>query len=337
MRLAAVAAIAGVSVVVHAQTPPARPVDALKPVYAVPAHVIAQMQEPIAVTATPDGDLLILDRRAHALYRVDRNGRNLRRYGQIGYEPGNLLRPSMISMGKDDIFALMDAPSGVQRIQWMATSGLHIGQFYLPAQGTPNAIVGDQVITGAGAMAFTGQTFLVNEPAWGSLMAEMDTTGRVVRHIGLLRATGQERDTDLHLALNAGLPVVDPTGGYYFVFQTGLPMFRKYDARGVLLYERHIEGPDLDPLIQTLPNQWLRRPADAKPFPQPLIRTAAADAKGRLWIAARTGFTHVFDQGQKVRTVVFEGVRALQPTSFFFTRTGRLLVGPEGYEFDVER
>lgn len=319
-----------------AQTPAARPVEVLKPVFAIPAHVIATMQEPIAVAATPDGDFLILDRRAHALYRVDRAGRNVRRYGRVGYEPGNLLRPSMLSMGRDDIFALMDAPGGVQRIQYMATSGLHIGQFYLPMQGAPNAIVGDQVVTGAGAMAFTGQTFLVNEPAWGSLMAELDTTGTVVRHIGHLRATGQERDQDLHLALNTGLPVVDPTGGYYFVFQTGVPLFRKYDAAGTLLYERHVEGPDVDPVIQALPNQWLQRAAETKPFPQPVIRTAAADAKGRLWIAMRTSSTYVYDQGEKVRTIYFEGVRALQPTSFFFTKTGRLLVGPDGYEFEVE-
>ena len=42
--------------------------------------------------------------------------------------------------------------------------------------------------------------------------------------------------------MNAGLPLVDPTGGFYYVFIAGKPMFRKYSAKGTLVFERHIEG-----------------------------------------------------------------------------------------------
>ena len=46
--------------------------------------------------------------------------------------------------------------------------------------------------------------------------------------------------------MNVGLPLGAPGGGFYFVFMAGVPMFRKYDAHGRLLFERHIEGPELD-------------------------------------------------------------------------------------------
>ena len=37
------------------------------------------------------------------------------------------------------------------------------------------------------------------------------------------------------LPLNSGLPLAIPSGGYYFVFQTGEPRFRRYDAMGRLM------------------------------------------------------------------------------------------------------
>ena len=69
----------------------------------------------------------------------------------------------------------------------------------------------------------------------------------------MFRNTGHEADRDVHLALNSGLPLLDPTGGYYFVFHAGLPVFRKYDADGRVLFERHIEGPELDAMVRCLP------------------------------------------------------------------------------------
>jgi hypothetical protein len=96
------------------------------------------------------------------------------------------------------------------------------------------------ILNGVGSMFFTGKTFLVNRPESGALFSEFDNSGAVVRHIGTPRRTGHEDDPDVHLAMNIGLPLADPAGGFFFVFMTGVPMFQKYDARGTLLFERHI-------------------------------------------------------------------------------------------------
>lgn len=328
-------ALAGLSAALAPQTLTPS-IAILKPVAAVPAHVLAEMQEPSSVARTADGDYLILDRRAHTVFRVDPLGRSVRRLMDVGHEPGRLLRPSVLSMGRDDIFAVLDAPNGLQRIQYFDTAGLHIGGFYLPIVGAPSLVSGNVVVSGVGAMAFTGKTFLVNQPAWGSIVAELDTAGTVLRHVGQLRLTGHERDPDLHQAFNVGLPVAEPAGGFFFVFQTGIPLFRKYSASGQLLFERHIEGPELDPVLQALPNRWLDRPAGTRPFPQPTIQTAAVDGEGRLWVALPTGQVYVYDaSGQKIRVVRLQGARPLRPSSFFFTRDRRLVVGPDGYEFET--
>ena len=41
-----------------------------------------------------------------------------------------------------------------------------------------------------------------------------------------------KRDKDLHLALNGGLPLAIPGGGFYYIFIAGVPAFRKYRRRG---------------------------------------------------------------------------------------------------------
>ena len=93
------------------------------------------------------------------------------------------------------------------------------------------------------------------------------------------------------------------------MFQTGTPVFRKYDAKGELLYERHIEGLEIDDQVRTLPTVWrARNPGDDRqPIAIPLVRTAAVDRLGRLWISLVVPFTYVYERGDKVRTVQFEG------------------------------
>jgi hypothetical protein len=137
--------------------------------------------------------------------------------------------------------------------------------------------------------------------------------------------------------LNAGLPVVDPTGGYFYVFVSGIPMFRKYDATGTLQFERHIEGAELDGYLASLPTHWPTRRVENREIPLvvPAVRAAAADGRGRLWVSLNQPYTYVFDaQGDKVRTLQFRAAGIISPTSLSFTRSGRLLTTPGCYEFN---
>jgi len=192
------------------------------------------------------------------------------------------------------------------------------------------------MINGVSSMTFTGRTFLINQPQSGALMSEFDLDGNVVTSLGAFRKTGHEADPVLHAALNVGLPLAAPDGGYYFVFQTGVPALRKYDAAGKLLFERHLEGPELDASIQAMPTTWPPRPAGATSVPlvPALVKTAAIDPNGNIWISLSVPFTYVYDRtGEKIRTIQFRGAGIVAPTSFYFTRDRRILITPGCFEF----
>jgi hypothetical protein len=194
------------------------------------------------------------------------------------------------------------------------------------------------VLNGASSMRFTPQrTVLLNQPDTGALISEYDISGRARRSVGALRATGHDGDEQLRLAFNAGIPLPIPGGGFYFVFQTGEPRFRKYDAAGTLLFERVIQGRELDTLVQSQPTVWPRRPGYAAreiPIVRPVVRVATVDPRGFLWIGFTVPFTYVYDEeGEKVRTVQLRGAGLLTPTSLYFTRDRRLLVTPGCYVF----
>ena len=127
----------------------------------------------------------------------------------------------------------------------------------------------------------------MSQPETNALITEYTLQGGANRLIGHLRKTGYDNDLDLHFALNSGIPLADRDGGFYFVFQTGVPAFRKYDRQGQLLFERRIEGLEVDPLLANLPTTWLRRRTSEGELPlvTPTVRAAAVDAAGRLWIA----------------------------------------------------
>ena len=311
-------------------------VETLRAVSSLSPIISGRFEDPIGCAETTTGELVVLDRRAHTVYAVSADRKSVRKILEIGSEQGRVLSPAVLDLSQDDIIAVADAPSGQERIQYFSLTGSRLGGFWLAKRVAPRLVVGPLVLNGVGSMHFTGKTFLVSEPDAGGLFLERDIEGTVLRQIGVLRPTSQESDRNLHLSLNIGLPLVDPKGGFYFVFQTGRPMFRKYDADGTLVFERHIEGVELDGLIQALPTTWPARPAGVQPLVSPLVRTAAVDPDGRLWVSLMTPFTYVYDRnGEKTRTVRFEAAGSVAPTSMFFTRRGRLLVMPGCHEFVV--
>src|SRR5262249_24409484 len=154
------------------------------------------------------------------------------------------------------------------------------------------------------SLHYTGEGVLLSQPERGTLVTEYDLVGRAIRSFGDLRPTGQEHDRAVHLALNLGIVVRDPDGGFHFVFLSGVPMFRKYNGSGKLLFERHIEGVELDEFIRGLPTTWApRRPKpDEFPIVYPSVRAAAVDPDGQLRVSLTVPYTYVYDgRGEKRR------------------------------------
>ena len=308
---------------------------------ALPAHIAGAFDEIAACHISPEGDYLVFDRRGHSVYRVARtDGGGAKKILQVGVEPGRVLSPFAFDSAEDGTFVIADAPQGQERIQIFSYLGASLGGFSLPVRSVPRITLDNVVLSGVGSVDYTGKTLLVSQPdVTGALITEYDGTGRTLRTFGTLRKTGHEADHDLHLALNGGLPLAIPDGGFYYIFISGVPAFRKYTAKGELLFERHIEGVEIDQHLRGLPTTWPRRKTAVGEFPlvPSAIRTAAVDPQGNLWISLVSPHTYVYDaDGDKRRVVQFRGATGIvRPGDLFFTTKGRVIVSPGCYVFDV--
>jgi hypothetical protein len=313
-------------------------VDVLRADGGLPPHVVSLFEEPLAFQQAENGTYYVFDRRAHAVYSMARGTTSPVKLVEIGQESGRIIQPTGFALARDGRFVVADVPRGQQRIQTFDALGARATGFLLPGQPAARVVLGALMLNGTSSVQYTGTSLLVSHPESGALFTEYSPGGYARRSIGRLRATAFEGDRVLHVAMNAGLPLVDPTGGYYYVFITGRPGFRKYDAAGELVFERRIEGREIDALLDGQPTEWPRRRIVDREVPvvTPVVRAAAVSPSGHLWISMAVPFTYVYDpQGDKARTVQLRAAGLVSPTSLFFSTTGRLLVTPGCYEFDT--
>ncbi len=330
-------ALLALLLLVTAPTGTALRVDVLHSVAGVPPHIVGIFDDPVAFQRSASGEYFVFDRRGHTVYSIDRARTTASKLIQIGHEEGRIIEPGAFDMAPNGTFAVADAPRGQERVQIFTPGGKRLLGFTLPGRAEVRVTLGSLVLSGIASFQYNGTTLLISHPESGALFTEYSPRGYPVRSFGSLRDTGYEQDHDLHLAMNAGLPLIDPTGGYFYVFLAGTPMFRKYDSKGGLTFERYMQGRELDDYVRTLPTRWpTRRVEDREvPYVTPTVRTAAVDPDGELWVSFVVPYTYVYDaQGDKTRTVQFQAAGTIAPTSLFFTGTGRLLVTPGCYEFD---
>jgi hypothetical protein len=312
-------------------------VETLRSAGSLPPHIVGGYEEAINFQQDASGTYFVFDRRGHTVHTVDADKTTSRKILEIGQEDGRVIQPTGFDLASDGRFVVADVPRAQQRVQTFDRSGKLLTGFFLPGAPAARVIMGNLMLNGAGSVQHTGSTLLISHPESGALFTEYSQGGYAQRSIGRLRTSGFEEDRDVHVAMNAGLPLVDPTGGFYYVFITGRPIFRKYSDTGALLFERHIEGRELDAVLDSQPTRWPRRRVQDREVPlvTPVVRAAAVNASGELWVSLSVPYTYVFNSdGDKVRTVQFTGAGLISPTSLFFSRSGKLLVTPGCYEFD---
>jgi hypothetical protein len=311
-------------------------VEEKRSIGALPAHLAASFEEVAACQTTPGGEFIVFDRRAHAVFTVARGADRPTKIVDIGGEPGRILMPTAFDSAPDGSFVVADTPHDQQRLQFFLPSGTTTGGFTMPGRGAPQVTIGTLYLSGLASLEYTGKTVLISQPENGALVIEYLPTGTPLRTFGELRPTGQERDPAVHAALNLGIVLLNPNGGYYFVFLSGVPAFRKYDADGKLVFERAIQGIEMDPYVGKLPTTWPRRAGDL-PLVPAMLRTAAVDSDGNLWISLVAPYTYVYDaSGDKRHIFQFRAAGIVAPTHFFFTKDRKLLVTPGCYTFNAD-
>jgi hypothetical protein len=314
-----------------------RRIETLTPVAALPAHIAGSFEELTSCQQAVSGEYFIFDRRAHSVYVAPPGLDAARKLIEIGAEKGRVLDPTAFDLAPDGTFLVADAPGGMPRVQIFLASGSTLRVFRLPGRPVARVTLRSLVLNGLSAIEYTGRSIFISQPENGAVITEYAVDGEPRRSFGELRRTGHENDLNVHLALNSGRVVSNPAGGFYFVFLSGVPQFRKYDQNGRLVFERHIEDAELDRFVQALPTTWTRRKTDGEEIPLvlPSVLAAAADRRGNLWISTAVGVTFVYDgDGEKRRAVQFRAASgAIAPTSMSFTSSGQLLVTPGCYAF----
>lgn len=314
-------------------------VRVLRSVAALPPEIAGVFRSPAAFQQSSSGQFLVFDRLGHTVYGIDRDMTGSWKVVQIGHEAGRILEPTAFASAPNGTFVVADQPSAAERVQLFGSGGSLLGGFTIPGRPTASVTIDGWTLNGIASLVYSGRSIFINQPETGALVCEYTVQGAVVRTFGTLRRTGHESNDDVHLALNTGLPLVNPRGGFYFVFQAGIPVFRRLDDGGRLVFERHIEGPELDDTINNLPTTWPRRKEPGGrvlPVVRPVVRAAAVDAAGSLWVAfADAPFTYVYDAtGERTRVVQFNGAGVISPSALSFAPDGRLLVAPGCYIFD---
>jgi len=313
-------------------------VEILRSAGGLPPHIVGMFESPADFQRAASGTYYVFDRRGHAVYSIDAARTRAQKIIEIGGEEGRIIQPTGFDVSRDGRIVVADVPRLQQRVQTFDGQGTRLTGFFLPGQPAARVTIGNLMLNGASSVQHAGSTLLISHPESGALFTEYSPAGYAQRSIGILRSTGFEEDRELHVAMNAGLPLVDPAGGFYYVFITGMPMLRKYDAAGALVFERHIAGRELDSYLENQPKRWPRRRVEDKevPFVTPTIQAAAVNDRGELWLSLTVPYTYVYDSdGDKIRTIQFQAAGLITPTSLSFASDGRLLVTPGCYEFDV--
>ena len=313
-------------------------IDTLRAVSALPVEMVGEFREPLGFARLASGQELVFDRRGHAVYGIAAGRMASTKLVAIGGEDGHVIEPTAFDVDPAGTFVVADAPKGRERVQIFTSDGRRAGGFALPGRALPRVTLGSLSLSGIGTLHYTGRSVLISQPETGGLMTEYGLAGTPVRTIGRLRDTGHDDDREVHLALNAGIPLKDSDGGYWFVFLVGQPAFSRFDANGALVFHRVIQGRELDPVVAAIPATWPRRAIDGTEVPlvSPTVRTAALSPSGQLWISFVVPYTYVFDGlGEKIRTVQFVGAGLVAPNSLSFASNSRLMVTPGCYEFSV--
>jgi hypothetical protein len=277
--------------------------DVVRSAGAVPPHIAGTFREPTGFQQAASGQYFVFDRRAHVVHGIDAELSSSWEIVHIGAEAGRIIDPTAFAVEPDGTFVVADAPNGRERIQIFTPAGFRIGGFMLPGRLKTRVVIDNAVLNGIGSLQYTGTSILMSQPETGALVTEYGLTGGATRTFGHLRRTGHE------------------------------------DAAGEFVFERRIQGREIDQFVAGLPAKWpTRRTSEGElPLVTPTIRTAAVDRAGNLWVAFVVPYTYVFDRdGDKVRTVQFRAAGIVTPSSLFFGTNGRVLVTPGLYQFPAQ-
>jgi DNA-binding beta-propeller fold protein YncE len=244
-----------------------------------------------------DGLYVVSERSRNSVLVIDGQLSVRKVIGGIGSGPGRLFRPGHLNVASDGVIYVQDG--GNERIQSFDFDGHFLGGF--------------QTTQYMGFAAGAGGEVYLGQPERGALVTVYSRDGRVLRSFGktktLSEVYGTEqaaRDEQFRNAINRVHLTVDADGSVLVNFALA-PILQKYTRQGELVFERRLEGPEVDALTQEVLSEFggqhLVMSLDG--FPERLMSLeAVALPGGEINVVLIDGSIYVADaEGRKVGIV----------------------------------
>ena len=186
--------------------------DIVRSIGAVPLDIAGRFRSPSGFQQSASGQYFVSIAGAHTVfwYRCTTDERLADRRNRLRAWPDH--RPDRIFGRARRAHSWSPTrPTTCERIQIFSPAGFRIRG--LPAERPAEAACGPGQPGGRRHRLdaqYTGTSILISQPDTSALITEYTLAGGVNRLIGTLRRTGHEDDPDLHVALNTGVPLIDP-------------------------------------------------------------------------------------------------------------------------------
>jgi DNA-binding beta-propeller fold protein YncE len=253
--------------------------------------------------ATHGGRYYVSDMRGNRVLVFDGDMRLERSIGTIGSGPGRLIHPGYLDVSGGGTLYVQDG--GNERIERFTPDGRYAGEF-------PTPFLYEGFAVGRHEEVYLGQ------PENGHLVTVYSETGKVTGGFGELKkfsdvygAEFAEKDTLYERGINRVRLSTDKEGNVYVSFMLA-PLLQKYSPDGRLLFERRLEGPEVDRvtnvLLQHPPEKFLSFAKDG--FEERIVALdPISDPKtGNIYVLLADGSIYVADrEGRKVSVLSRQG------------------------------
>lgn len=240
--------------------------------------------------AAYNGKYFVSDFEHNRVVVLDEHLNKEREIGRIGSGPGRLIHPSDISVSRDGTIYVVD--SGNDRIQSFTTDGQYTSEFRTTLFEGFGVDSRDEVH--------------LNQPEKGSLVTVYSASGKQLRSFGKLKnfseVYGRQFDSkneSYRIAMNRVRLFIDAEDNIYVTFMLA-PILQKYKPDGSLLFERRLEGPEIDNLTRILvtdtPDKYISFGYDGLDARVIVLDPVVDPRSGRIYVILADSSVYVADQ-----------------------------------------
>ncbi len=274
--------------------------------------------------ATYQGKYFLTDFEGNRILVLKDNTEVERELGRIGSGPGRLFHPGNIDVGRHGTIFVQDG--GNERIVKLDQAGNYLGE------------IGVADYQGL-AVGVQNQLYL-GQPQEGHLITVYSNSGKKLRSFGQLKkfsdvygAAFSDKDDPYKIAFNRVRLSTDKEGNLYVSFML-TPLIQKYSPDGALLFERRLEAPEIDRLMEAIQKRkYISSMADGADARIVALDPVIDPANGNIMVPLVDGSIYLADrEGNKLSLLQPSWTRKGDGTFYPFVAglgaKGELLVTP---------